>query len=174
MRLLLIVLVSICAFSAAAQKKKIISAFATLQFTKTTKDITLGNNPWGIGVGAEAFMNVSKVFKPVMEITGDLYLEDDKVGRMSNDVMIPDVFAISKILGGISLQGGKYVNVAMVAGPAFLNKEVRWAVKPSVHLFLGDRERVFLKFALIRVYNRVKNFPDEFDSYSVGIGLKFY
>lgn len=51
------------------------------KYNKTIYSATLGNNPSGIGLGVETFFNKTTKFKPTIEITGVLYLENDKVYR---------------------------------------------------------------------------------------------
>ena len=81
-KLTLILLSFIIAFSTVKAQIKI-SSYLSVQYNKTIYDITYGNNPSGIGLGLETVLNTKTKFKPVIEITGDIYLENDNVFRMT-------------------------------------------------------------------------------------------
>ena len=59
------------------------------QYNSTIYDRTIGNNPWGTGIGLQTFFNNKTKFTPTIELTEDIYLEDDKVFRLNNDGSIP-------------------------------------------------------------------------------------
>ena len=59
------------------QTPKKVTTYLLTQYTKTIYDQTIGNNPWAIGLGLQAFVNNKSKFKPTIELTGDAYLEDD-------------------------------------------------------------------------------------------------
>lgn len=53
------------------QTQKKVSTYLSTQYNKTIHDQTSGNNPWGIGLGLQAFYNNKSKFKPTIELTGD-------------------------------------------------------------------------------------------------------
>ncbi len=65
-------------------QKKTTTYFLT-QYSKTISDRTIGNNPWGVGLGLQTLFNNKSKFKPTIELTGDIYLVDDKVFRTNTD-----------------------------------------------------------------------------------------
>ena len=46
-----------------------ISSYLSVQYNKTIYDVTLGNNPSGVGLGIETVFNSGSKFKPAIEIT---------------------------------------------------------------------------------------------------------
>jgi hypothetical protein len=75
-----------------AQTQKKVSAYLFAQYNKTIYGATLGNNPSGIELGLQTFFNNKTKFKPTIEITGDIYLENDKVYRTDlNGIPLNDV-----------------------------------------------------------------------------------
>lgn len=84
-----------------AQKK--VSTYLFANYNKTIYDVTLGNNPSGIGLGLQAFLNTNSKFKFTIEVTDDIYLEDDKVFRTTpNGEAPPDLGTMKNILMGSS------------------------------------------------------------------------
>ena len=72
-----------------AQTQRKVSVYLLTQYNKTLHDYTINNNPWGIGLGLQAFLNNKTKFQPTIEITGDLYWESDKVLRLNPEGSIP-------------------------------------------------------------------------------------
>jgi hypothetical protein len=62
------------------------AGYLLIQYNKTIQDQTMGNNPWGIGIGFQAFLNNRVKFTPTLELTADIYLADDKVLRINDSV----------------------------------------------------------------------------------------
>ncbi|MEJ7822682.1 MAG: hypothetical protein WKF85_10200, partial [Chitinophagaceae bacterium] len=73
-----------------SQSQSKISTYLLTQYNNTLYDYTAGNNPWGIGLGLQTFLNNKTKFKPTIELTGDVYLEDDKVFRSNPDGSFPE------------------------------------------------------------------------------------
>ena len=68
---ILIAFIFFTLFDAAAQSQRKMSTYLSAQFNKTIYDRTLGNNPWSVGIGLQAFLNNKTKFKPVIELTAD-------------------------------------------------------------------------------------------------------
>ena len=66
---------------AFGQTQKKVTTYLLGQYNKTITAATLGNNPSWIGVGLETFFNTKTKFKTTIELTANVYLEDDKVLR---------------------------------------------------------------------------------------------
>jgi hypothetical protein len=157
------------------QQHRLLSGYVTFQYTHTLKDVTKGNNPWGMGTGLQIFFNINQWFRPAVDLTSDLYLENDKTLRVAaNGEHFEQVTTISKILAGPSLQLGTYANVGFVAGAAFVNREALLAIKPSLTIFPTKRQTVFFKGSHITVFNRGNVIKENFVSWSVGVGLKVF
>lgn len=68
------------AISVLAQAPHKLSLYLAPGTCITVKDITLGNNPWSFDLTLKGYWNLPGKFKPTLSVSGDLYLEDDKVG----------------------------------------------------------------------------------------------
>ena len=76
-----------------SQTQHKISGYLLAQYNKTIHDRTIGNNPWGMGVGLQAFLVNNSKIKPTIDITADAYLEDDKVLKINAAVLNLPMFA---------------------------------------------------------------------------------
>ena len=59
----------VCCFSllqSFGQVQKKVSIYLWAQYNNTLYDYTLGNNPWGAGLGGQAFFNNKSKFKPTI------------------------------------------------------------------------------------------------------------
>ena len=102
------------------QSQRKLSTYFLTQYTKTIDDVTKGNNPWGMGLGLQTFLNNKTKFKPTIELTGDIYLEDDKVFRAdSTGTGFKDVRGMTNIFIKSSFNPTKNSYVSFVAGPSF-------------------------------------------------------
>ena len=66
-----------------SQKEHKISIFLEGEFANTIYDKTSGNNPWGVGLGLQAYYNNNSTIQPTIEFSAATYLEDDKVLRLN-------------------------------------------------------------------------------------------
>lgn len=160
-----------------AQTQRTISAYLLTQNNLTVYDYTLGNNPWGIGLGLQTFFNNSTRFKPTIEITGDVYLPSDKVLRLNPDGTIPtsdnSVCGMVNVFAGTSFHPTKSVYLSFVAGPSFINKAAL-GIKPSFGFYFSKSQKWTGKVSYINVFDRYKATKDDFGSLSVAIGLKLF
>lgn len=126
-----------CMFSSSfAQKQRKVSTYLTTQFNTTLYDITKGNNPWAVGFGLQAFLNNTTRFKPTIELTGDIYLADDKVLRLDkNGNAINSVGGMVNLFAGASYSPIKPVSFFITGRSKFF----RWPNKAghkTFHWFL--------------------------------------
>ncbi|MDQ6762738.1 MAG: hypothetical protein M3015_08925 [Bacteroidota bacterium] len=156
-----------------AQKK--VSTYLFANYNKTIYDVTLGNNPSCIGLGLQAFLNTNSKFKFTIEITDDVYLEDDKVFRTTlNGEAPPDLGTMKNILIGSSFHPGRNIYISMVAGPSFIEGNTYFAVKPSVGFYFSDKQKWTGKISYINVFNRDAYSKDDFGSISFAVGIKLF
>lgn len=161
-------------FNSFGQTTKKISTYLSAQYNKTTRDITLGNNPWGGGLGLQAYLNNKSKWRPTIEITGDLYMEDDKVLRMDDaGKEIPDVRAMVNVFGGTSFQATKNIYLSVVAGPSFTSSGC-FGLKPSIGFYFCRNQRFTAKFSYLNVFNRDQETHQDFSSYSLSLGVKLF
>ena len=164
--------------STFGQSPKKITTYLLTQYNKTVHDRTAGNNPWGIGLGVQAFYNNSTRFKPTIEITGDIYLEDDKVLRLDPDGSIPnsynDVRGMINVFVGSSFQVTKGTYLSFLAGPGFISGQTLLGIKPSFGFYLSESKKWTGKISYINIFDRDKITKQDFGSISFAIGLRLF
>jgi len=163
---------------AFGQTKRKVSSYLFAEYNKTLYDYTSGNNPWGVGLGLQAFLNNKTRFKPGIELTRDVYLEDNKVLRLNPDGSIPEkdeaVDAMVNLFAGTSFQPAETIYVSFMAGPTFISSQTFLGIKPSIGFYFSKTQRLTGKISYINVFNRVKGSNEDFGSLSLSIGLKLF
>jgi len=154
--------------------QKAFSLYLSPQYTHTISDITLGNNPWGMGIGLQAFLNNKSALNLALEITEDLYLEDDKVLRYSTSSGKPleSIDHVTNIFGGVSFRPIRQLSLSFNAGPSFVNGETLLGIKPSLNVYFPKNERWMARFSYIEIYNREEG--QNFTSYSLSLGIRIF
>ena len=151
------------------------TTYVLTQFNKTIYDRTIGNNPWGIGVGLQTFFNVKTYFKPMIELTGDVYLEDDKVLRLNPDgTAINTVRAMVNLFAGPSFHPTQNIYLSVLAGPSFITGQTLLGIKPSFGFYFSPLQKWTVKFSYINIFKRDKRTKQDFGSFSVAVGLKLF
>lgn len=160
------------------QTQRKVSAFLSTQYNSTLYDYTKGNNPWGIGLGLQAFLNNKTKFKPTIELTGDIYLEDDKVLRLNPDGSIPkndnSVGGMVNLFAGSSFHPTQSVYLCFVAGPSFISRQTLFGIKPSVGFYFSKNQKWTGNVSYINIFNRTQETKEDFGSLSLAIGLKLF
>lgn len=163
------------AMQLAAQTEKRLTTYLQVAYTNTIHDQTLGNNPWGIGLGLQTFINTKTIFKPTIEITGDIYLADDKIFRTTTDgVPLNDVGSMVNIFAGTAVNLAKNIYLSFVAGPSFAGGQTLLGIKPSVGFYFSNNHKWMGKFSYINIFNRGEIIKENFSSISVAIGTKLF
>ena len=148
------------------------------QYNKTIYDRTIGNNPWGIGLGLQTFYNNKTNFKPTIELTGDIYLEDDKVLRLNPDGSIPtnynDVRGMVNLFVGTSFSPTRNTYLSFVAGPSFIGGQTMLGIKPSFGFYFSKSQKWTGKISYINIFNRDKTTKEDFGALSLAVGLKLF
>ena len=160
------------------QSQKKISTYLFTQYNNTLYDITKGNNPWGVGLGLQTFFNNRTKFKPTIELTGDIYLEDDKVLRLNADGTVPanynDVRGMVNLFVGTSFNPTKNIYLSFLAGPSFISGQTMLGIKPSIGFYFSKSQKWIGKVSYINIFNRDKITKEDFGSLSLAIGLKLF
>lgn len=164
--------------SVSGQSQKKVSTFLSVEYNRTIYDETVGNNPWGIGLGLQAFLNNKTKFKPIIDITGDIYLEDDKVLRSNPDGTFSSsdntVRGMINIFVGSSYHPNEDVYFSFVAGPDFIGGNTSFGIKPSLGFYLSKNKKWMGKISYINIFNRYKASKKDFGSLSFSIGIKLF
>ena len=178
-----IALISLVSFSfiilpAFGHAQRKISAYLFSQYNKTLYDRTRGNNPWGYGLGLQATLNTKTMFKPMVEITGDLYHEDDKVLRLNPDGSFPTqdntLNEMVNLFAGAAFSPIPEIYIMMAAGPSFIGGKNLFGIKPGIGFYFSKSQRVTAKLSYINIFNRDKLSGKDFGSLSMGLGVKLF
>lgn len=160
------------------QTKRKVSTYLLTQYNGTLYDYTSGNNPWGVGLGLQTFFNNKSKFKPTVELTGDIYLEDDKLLRLNPDGSIPKndnaVSSMVNLFAGSSFQPTQDIYLSLVTGPSFIGKQTFLGIKPSFGFYFSRTQRLTGKISYINIFNRTKVVKEDFGSLSFAIGCKLF
>jgi hypothetical protein len=155
-----------------------VSTSLLTQYNNTLYDYTIGNNPWGVGLGLQTFFNNKTKFKPTIELTGDIYLEDDKVFRSNPDGSFPengnDVRGMVNLFVGSSFHPNQSIYLSLIAGPSFISGQTLVGIKPSFGFYFSKNQRWTGKVSYINVFNRTKIINEDFGTLSLAIGVKLF
>jgi len=143
------------------QQEKLGDIFLEVQYNHTSYDVTKGNNKAFLGLGAQAFLNITNTkLNVTLEVTGDINIMDDKVGRYRWDgtfdsgmPLIDNVGSMVTLLAGLSHQPVKRFYYGIAAGPGFINGNIHLALKPAIGYMTGNH-RWTGKLSFINIYNR--------------------
>jgi len=159
-----------------AQTQKKVASYLFAQYNHTLYDYTINNNPWGAGLGIQLSLNNKTKWKPTIELTGDLYGEDDKVLRLNPDGAVPadenTIDGMVNLFAGASFHPTKSIYISFTTGPSFIGKQTHLAIKPSVGLFFSKKQRWTGKLSYINVFNRTNN--EDFGSLSLAVGFRLF
>ena len=161
--------------SSFGQTQKKISTYLLTQFNTTLYDVTKGNNPWGIGLGLQTFLNNKTKFKPTIELYGDIYLMDDKVFRTDSvGTPLNDVRGMVNLFVGTSFNPTKNIYLSVVLGPSFISGQTLFGIKPSLGFYFPKSQRWTGKISYINIFNRGNTIKKDFGSISLAVGLKLF
>jgi hypothetical protein len=157
------------------QTQKKVSTYLFAEYNRTIYGATLGNNPSGIGLGLQTFFNNKTKFKPTIEITGDIYLENDKVYRTDlNGTPLNDVPSMVNLFIGSSFQPIQNFFLSFVAGPSFISGQTLFGIKPSIGFHFSKNQRCTGKLSYINIFNQDKATKEDFGTISFAIGVKLF
>jgi hypothetical protein len=176
MQKVLITILVCCVFTCSfGQKQKLVSTYLSTQYNTTLYDIAKENNPWAVGLGLQAFLNIIPKFKPTIELTGDLYLYDDKVLRTdAKGNIIYDMGAMVNLFAGASFNPVKRIYFSVVGGPSFLGGQTRLGIKPTVGFYFPRSQKWVAKISYINIFDRNKPTKEDFGSLSFAVGFKLF
>ncbi len=161
-----------------AQTQKKISGYFLAEYNSTIYDRTIGNNPWGAGLGFQAFYNTHSKWKPVFEITSDLYLQSDKLLRLDPDGSTPTTDygfnSMTNLFIGESFHPNSTVYFSFSGGPSFIGGYTYPGIKPSFGFYFSRSQKVMGKISYINVFNRYKTTKEDFGSLSLAFGIKLF
>ena len=161
-----------------SQTQRKVSAYLQGQYNKTIYDRTIGNNPWGMGLGLQLFLNYNSKLKPIIDLTADAYLEDDKVLRLDPDGSIPEsdnsVRGMVNLFAGSSFHPTQSVYLSFVTGPSFISGKILFGIKPSFGFYFSKNQKWIGKVSYMNVFNRSSSTNEDFGSLSLAIGIKLF
>jgi len=171
------ILVSFILTQTVAQQQKKLSMYLFTQYNKTIYDRTSDNNPWGFGLGFQAFLNNKSKFKPTLEITGDAYMEDGKTLRLNDDGSIPvpynDVRGMVNVFVGASFHPTEFSYVSVLVGPSLI-RGAYLGMKSSFGIYFSETQKWTVKISYINIFNRDKLSREDFGTISLAVGFKLF
>jgi hypothetical protein len=148
------------------------SSYLMFSYKQTLQDQTLGNNPWSLGLGMEGCILNKSSFIPTLEITGDLYLEDDKVLRLDQEgKAIPSISGVINLFGGSLFKPTPWMFIGFSLGPSFMNGKAFLGIQPALGFFFPGNQRWLAKISYIDVLNRG---TEDFKSLRLSLGFRLY
>lgn len=161
--------------SSFGQSTKKVSFLLQAQSNITLKDYTKGNNPWSLGVGLQTSFLLKSKINPTIELTGDLYLADDKVIRAdSTGRRYNDVRSMVNMFFGASLTPAQNIYLSVLCGPSFTGRQTLFGLKPTLGVFFSKKKKMLAKLSYIAVFNRGNLVKQNFTSVSLSLGVKLY
>ena len=158
-----------------SQTQRKVSTYLQGQYNKTISDITIGNNPWGMGLGLQLFLDNNSKFKLTIDLTADSYLEDDKVYRAYSDgTEMVDIGGMVNLFAGASYHPTKTIYLSFVTGPSFVSGQTLLGLKPSFGFYFSQNQRWTGKVSYINILNRDKKSKEDFSSISLSLGVKLF
>ena len=175
MKLPFIVLTILFLSPTFGQSNKKLSLLIQAQSNITLKDYTKGNNPWSLGLGLQSSFLLKSKIHPTIELTGDLYLVDDKVLRSdSTGIRYKDVRTMVNIFVGASITPIQNIYLSVLCGPSFAGEQALFGLKPSLGVFFSKKQKILAKLSYLTVFNRGNLVKQNFNSISISLGLKLY
>jgi hypothetical protein len=157
------------------QTQRKVSVYLQAQFNQTLYDITVPNNPMGVGFGLQAYLNNSSKIRPTIDFTADAYGPDDKVQRLYPDgTPIDGIEGMVNLFAGASYQSTNRVYLSFVAGPSFIIGQTLLGIKPSVGVYFSRTQRLTAKVSYINIFNRDKRTNEDFGALSFSLGVRLY
>ncbi|WP_290796395.1 hypothetical protein [Flavihumibacter sp. UBA7668] len=145
------------------------------QYNHTIYDATKGNNPWGIGAALQLFIKPTAKLRPTVELSGDLYLADDKVQRLDGNARpLNEISGMVNLFAGGSLHPTKNLFISLTAGPSFLSGQTKFGIKPFLGIFLTSSQSCLAKLSYINISDRNKETKEDFGSISFSLGFRLY
>lgn len=174
-KLIAILLGCLIVSNGIGQNKKNISGYLLAQYNQTIRDRTKGNNPWGMGLGFQLLFNTHSRIRPMIDITADAYLEDDKVYRFNGDsTALTDVRSMLNLFAGVSYRITQTTYLSLAGGPAFISGETFIGIKPSFGFYFSKNQSWTGKISYINIFNRDFLTKEDFSSISFSIGKKLF
>jgi hypothetical protein len=156
-----------------AQRK--VSTYLLAQYDKTLYSTTTGNNPWGMGLGLQLFFGKTSKLKPVIDVTANAYLEDDKVLRLNDDgAPIDDIGGMVNVFAGASYHPLNRIYLSLTTGPSFVSGQTLLGIKPSFGFYFSQNKRWTGKISYINVFNQGQKTKHDFGSTSFSLGIKLF
>ena len=160
---------------AFGQKDRKTSFYLEGQYNQTLSDVTIGNNPWGMGLGLQMFFRQASIVKPTVELTADAYLMNDKVYRTYLDgTPIVTVGGMINIFAGASVHPVRNAYLSFVAGPSFVGGQTLLGLKPSLGFYFSSNQKVTGKIFYINVLKRESRAKQNFTSISIALGVRLH
>ncbi|RYE50248.1 MAG: hypothetical protein EOP48_20095 [Sphingobacteriales bacterium] len=162
-----------------AQSNKKINGFLLAQYNRTVYDYNPEINSWGMGLTFSSQLNTNTRFKPVLEISGDIYLADDLTKQLIfpppfHDLLPPDssIDFVVNIFGGSSYRISNKFYTTLLGGPSLIDGKIYLGVKPSVGFYFSKDQKFVGRLSFTNIFNRIHN--QDFGSIELSFGRRIF
>ncbi len=159
---------------ANSQDRKI-SGWLQGQVSRTLYDHTLGNNPWGLGLGFQAFWPEGSKWRLTMDFTADFYPGGDKVLRLNPDESPRrELGAVANLFAGPSYHPNERIFMSLVAGESIIHNQTYFGIKPSFGYYFSDKQNCMGKISFVNIFDRGTDRREDFGSVTVSVGWRLF
>lgn len=170
-----LLLSSSTAVHAQIKGQRIISTYLSASYSQTLYARTFQNMPWGVGTGLQTFLNTHSKFKPTIEVTGDVYIANDKINYLAPDgKSLESIDHVVNIFAGSSYALSRDVYVSFLSGPSFINGHTLLGIKPSLGFYFSENKRWTATISYLNIFHRKASGNTDFGSLSFSIGRKLF
>jgi hypothetical protein len=163
---------------ANGQIKKSSTAFVSGHYNKTLYDGTKGNNPWSIGLEAQAVFKTKALIQPSVEIGGDIFLAGNKSLRLNPDGSIPteknEIGTMLNLYGGIIYDSRQFLIISLLGGANLINGRLFAAIKPSIGCYIARNRNWMIKASFTTIKNRYRVAKEDYGSFGFSLGHRLY
>lgn len=128
-----------------------------------------------MGLGLQAFFNNRSSWKPVVEVTADAYLEDDKVYRLNDDGTPMNVVdGMVNLFAGGSYHASNKFYISFAAGPSFIGGSTKFGMKPSFGFYFSSSQKWTGRVSYLNIVNRDEKTKQDFSAVSLAVGVRLF
>jgi hypothetical protein len=157
---------------AIGQSTKKVSVYLAGQFSTTTYTDALDNSSMGPGFGVQTFINTKSKFKPIVDLTADLLMNESKVYVLANEGKeMSDGTMVNFFVGG-SYHPNQSIFLSIAGGPSLFNGRAIAGLKGSFGFYFSKTQRWIGKVSAIHLFNQEPLTNGALGVVSFGIGLR--
>lgn len=137
-----------------AQKKQLLTGYFSAGANIMAYDRFISYTHSGVGAGLQVYYNSKHTLKPQLDISGNLF-SSNKILFVLDDGQTtgPKQFVLTTFAGFVYTPV-KYMEIAVTAGPSFVENNVYAGVKPGIGYYFGKKKIVKANASLTHIFER--------------------